>query len=719
MQHRVEHPGLARRAPRAARGRAFRLAACGLADRGARALEKERSRWLLWAPVLLALGAAAYFSLPGQPAAWTGWAAALAGLALLAAARRRPTAPLQAGEAVLVGLAILAGGFALAQLRLQQVAAPVLGRAGTYRVEGRLLDLAPAPGGAKALLGDLRIERIAPGLVPATVRINLRDAGDLAPGDRVAALARLQPPMPPAMPGAFDFARQAYFERLGAVGFALGRAERVAAPDDRLALLLARIRARVAARILEVSPGDAGAMAAALIAGVRAGIDQPTWRAMQVSGLAHLISVSGLHMVLVAGSVFAACRWLLALIPPLALRFPVKRIAALVALLAAAFYLGLSGASVPTQRSFLMTAVGLVAVMADRNPFSLRLLAWSALAVLLLSPESVLGASFQLSFAAVLALMAAHEAWRPPEGAEPSGRKRSAPLRYLLGVCSTTLVASAATTPFAAFHFQTVPTYGVLANLVAVPLTSFVVMPAGLLGLLLLPLGWDGPAFALMGLGVEGVLATARFVAGLPGALVRVTQWPQPAMALLMLGGLWIALWQRAWRWLGLAPAAAAVLLVALSRPPDLVLDARLGLAALRRGDGTVSLIEWRPDRMTTDTWLRQLGVADAARVRPSADPPAAGVACDPDGCVLEVGARRVALARRAGAGRDDCALAALVVLRAGPERCPTGGAPAVGPAALLASGGLSVTVDGGKPRVRAVAAERAGWPWSDGRVAQ
>ena len=164
-------------------------------------------------------------------------------------------------------------------------------------------------------------------------------------------------------------------------------------------------------------------MAAALVAGVRAGIDQATWRAMQVSGLAHILSVSGLHMVMVAGSVFAICRWLLALIPPLALRYPVKKPAAAVALLAAAFYLLLSGSSVPAQRSFLMTAVALLAVMVDRNPFSLRLLAWSAVVVLLLRPEAVVGASFQLSFAAVLALMVVFEAWqrRTPdqERAEP------------------------------------------------------------------------------------------------------------------------------------------------------------------------------------------------------------------------------------------------------------------------------------------------------------
>ena len=680
-------------------------------------LERERSRWILWLPVLLGSGVAGYFALPAQPRPWAGWLAAAVATVLALAARRRPFQPLRLAEALLLGAAGVAMGFFLAQARLAEVAAPILERPGTYRVEGRILDLAPFPEGAKVLLGELRMERVPPERTPVTVRVNLRrDVAVLAPGDRIALLARLQPPMAPALPGAFDFARQAYFEQLGAVGFAIGKAERLSAREDRLGLMLARLRAIVAARILEISPGDAGAMAAALIAGVRAGIDQETWHAMQVSGLAHLISVSGLHMVLVAGSVFTACRWLLALIPALALRFPVKRLAAFVALLAAAFYLGLSGASIPTQRAFLMTAIGLIAIMADRNPFSIRLLAWSALAVLLVRPESVLGASFQLSFAAVLGLIAIYEAWRQPDPDRdaPSPRLAGA-RRYLAGVCLTTLIASGATTPFAAFHFQTIPTYGVVANLVAVPLTSFIVMPAGLIGMLLLPLGWDGPAFALMALGVEGVLLTARAVAELPGALVRVTQWPMAGLALLAAGGLWLALWQQAWRWLGLVPCLLAVLAVAFSRPPDLLVDDRLGMAALRRPDASVALIEWQRDRLVRDTWLRHLGQAAAEPApRPGAGPDR-GIACDLEGCVVDLGGRRVALAHEAAASRVDCQRADLVITRAGPERCP-GGANLIGPAALRDSGGMALYDDGAALRVRTVAAARGAWPWSNDR---
>ena len=677
-------------------------------------LEEERRRWLLWLPVALGSGIALLFALPREPPLWAGWLAAGAGLACaLLAARSWRGAP-SVGEALLLAVAFACLGFGLAQVRLNTVAAPILARAGVYAVEGRVVDLAPLPSGERVLLDRVTLDGVAPEATPAMIRVNLRRApAGLTPGDGIRVRARLQRPMGPALPGAFDFARQAWFERLGAVGFSMGSAERLPGDAGGFALALAELRARIAQRITAENPGPAGAMAAALVAGVRAGIDQATWRAMQVSGLAHILSVSGLHMVMVAGSVFAICRWLLALIPPLALRYPVKKPAAALALLAAAFYLLLSGSSVPAQRSFLMTAVALLAVMVDRNPFSLRLLAWSAVVVLLLRPEAVVGASFQLSFAAVLALMVVFEAWqrRTPDQDRAEPGPFWAVWRYLAGVSATTLVAGAATTPFAAFHFQTIPTYGVLANLVAVPLTSFLVMPAGMVGLLLMPLGLEGPFFHAMTRGCEGVLWIARATADLPGASVLVRQWPGSALALLAAGGLWLALWQRPWRWAGLGPLAAAVALVVVARPPDLLIDAAMGMAAVRGGDGQVTVVEWRRDRLVRDSWLRHLGVASAEKAPAPGMGQLHGIACDELGCVADLGGARVSLANRVAAAVEDCPVVALTVARVGPERCP--GGKLIGPRALRASGGLAVTHHGEQLEVRSVADSRGDWPWS------
>ncbi len=684
-------------------------------------LERERPRWLLWLPVALATGSIGYFGLPSEPPAWSGRLAGIVAVVLVVVARRARHGAVAGRDALAIGLAAASLGFALAQTRLQTVAAPILGRSGLYRVEGRVSELTPLPKGARVVLREVTLDGVQPAATPVGIRVNLRRVpAGLVPGERVRLLARLQPPLPPALPGAFDFARQAWFERLGAIGFAVGPVERFhddpAGPPPSIATL----RATIAARIAGASPGPPGAMAAALVVGVQEGLDQATWRDLRISGLAHLVSVSGLHMVLVAGGVLAACRWLLALCPPLALRVPVRKLAAMVAMLAAGFYLVLSGASVPTQRSFLMTAVALLAIVVDRNPFSLRLLAWAAVVVLVLRPESVLGASFQLSFAAVLALMVVHEAWRGTERSDDTrtAGRVAAVRRYLVGVSITTLVATGATTPLAAFHFQTIPTYGVLANLVAVPLTSFLVMPAGILGLLLMPLGLDGPVFQLMGWGVQGVLLAAHVVASLPGASILVQQWPGTALAMLAAGGLWLGLWRQRWRWLGLLPCLAAIVLVVLARPPDLLVDPGLGMVAVRHPDGQVTVIEWRRDRLVKETWLRHLGVPEASAAPKAGAGSVDGVACDDAGCIVALAGRQVTLARDVAAVFEDCGVTDLVVGRAGPERCRGAGAM-VGPRALRASGGIALTLDADGITLTTVAASRGDWPWTHRHMMQ
>ena len=231
-------------------------------------------------------------------------------------------------------------------------------------------------------------------------------------------------------------------------------------------------------------PGTAGAIGVALLTGLRGALPDQIWDQWAIAGIAHLLSISGLHLALVAGTLFFTVRIALALAPPLALRLPTKKLAALIALFGAFGYLLLSGAPVPTQRAFAMTALGLVAIMADRNPFSMRLVTWAAIVVLLLQPESLLGASFQMSFGAVVALIAVYEtgvARRPAEAGGLDWRL----LMYVGGIALTTLVASTATTPFSIYHFSRFPTYGIATNLIAVPLTGIWIMPWGMLGLLL------------------------------------------------------------------------------------------------------------------------------------------------------------------------------------------------------------------------------------------
>ena len=524
-----------------------------------RRLLAERDRWPLFAPLCFGLGILFYFALPHEPKPMLLAVLALGVAGAVSAARRQTGA--FAGPA-LIGLALALAGFATAQLRTLNVEAPVLPRGSVYTVEGTVRMAEPRSNGQRLLLEDLVVERLEQAATPERVRLTIRTVDPpILPGQRITVRARLQPPSGPLVPGGFDFASRAFFERLGGVGFAYGAPEVIGGEAAFGARPVAQLRYTVAARAEAVIGGAEGAVGGALLTGLRASIPDKVWRDMQIAGLAHLLAISGLHMTLVAGTVFLGCRFLLSLWPALALRVVPKKPAAVVALLAALFYLILAGATVPTQRAFMMASVALLAVLLDRNPLSLRLLAYAALAVLVIAPESLLGPSFQMSFAAVIGLIAFYEHRRltqrraAPDD-EPAAA-RNVILVYFLGVMLTTLIASVATTPFAAFHFQRIATFGIVANLVAVPLTAFWIMPAGLFAMLLMPFGLDAPFLVLMGYGIGIVLDAADLMARLPGSVIDVPPWPTTGLLAMVAGGLWLCLWRGKWRRWGFAMARA------------------------------------------------------------------------------------------------------------------------------------------------------------------
>jgi competence protein ComEC len=680
--------------------------------RGARAagvlawLGAERERWPLWAPVALALGVAAYFALPVEPPPWSGPAAALAAAALAAALRGR------APVAFLALPLLVALGFAAAQARTALVRAPALEREiGPLEVEGRVVEIDRLEGGTRVTLDDVTLDRRDGGPVPGRARVRLRDEAAPEPGARVRVRAVLQPPPRPAAPGAYDFGRHLYFMGVGAVGHALGPAETVAPPEGgfRPALAAEGLRQALAAKVAAHLGGASGAIATALLTGEQTGIPAEAMEAMRASGLAHLISISGLHVGLVAGIVFWALRAALALVEPVALRRPIKKWAAAGALAAAAAYTLLVGAPVPTQRALLMTGLALAAVMADRNPFSMRLVAFAALAVLLVAPEALLGPSFQMSFAAVAALVAGFEALAPRlsglrAGTGPAGRAAL----HLGGVALTSLLAGLATLPFSLYHFQQAQLYGVLSNMVAVPLTSFLVMPAGLLACAGLPFGLEGPPLAAMGLGLDAILAVARWTAGLPGAALPVPAMPGWGLGLAALGGAWLLLWTRRPRLLGCAALAAGLLSPALSERPDLLVGEEARLVALRDGEGTLLLSSPSAERFAAGVWLRRNGQEAGGGWSGHPD-----LRCDSLGCVWRApDGRRVAVARRREALEDDCGAVELVVsLVPAGRRCR---APLVIDALDLRRDGVhAVYLSGGGTRVETVRAARGRRPWT------
>ena len=336
-------------------------------------------------------------------------------------------------------------------------------------------------------------------------------------GSFVELKARLSPPVAPLRPGGYDYARDMYFQGIGASGFALRAhphrrsARRRLAGELRYASAIDGMREAIDKRIRAVVPGDRGAIASALITGKRDAITTPVNDAMYVSSLAHVLSISGYHMVVVSGVVFFTLRALLALIPGFAARHPIKKWAALAALGAATFYLLLSGAEVATQRSYIMVAIVLLGVMVDRPALTLRTLTAAALGVLLLAPEAVAHPSFQMSFAATLALVAGYERGLPwlMAGADtPLGARLALwGVREIVALLIGSMVAGFATTIFAAYHFHP---FGVIANLLVMPVASAWIMPMGILGVLALPFGFDALFWRLMGDGIEWMISRRR-----------------------------------------------------------------------------------------------------------------------------------------------------------------------------------------------------------------
>jgi competence protein ComEC len=361
-------------------------------------------------------------------------------------------------------------------------------------------------------------------------------------------------------------------------------------------------------RIASVIPGGPGAVALAFMTGSQTALGRGEADDFRASGLAHMLSVSGLHFAIVAGILFFTVRFLLvALFPRFAVAHPVKKYAALVTLAGVALYLAIVGASVPAVRSVLMAGAGLLAIVADRNPFSMRIIALAALAILAFTPEALVTASFQMSFGAVAALVWFYERTR---GVWSAATLRAGwlgrPLVYVLGICATTVVASLATAPFSLYHFQQLPLYGVLGNFLAAPVLSFIVMPAIIVAYLLMPFGWDAPALHLVGFGNGLILRIAHAVAQLPHAAWTPAAWPVAGFLCAVAAGLWLLLANGRWMWGALAPLAAAAL-IAASPVPD-VLVAQDGKLVAVLGPDRLYLSSRVHDRTSARNWAQMAG---------------------------------------------------------------------------------------------------------------
>ena len=618
--------------------------------------EAGAGRLLPWVPIAFGTGIAFYFAADHEPVLTV---AAITALGLVAAAvllRRQKIFP------IAVMIAAVAAGFAIATWKTARVAHGVLARpmysvsvtgfVETRDIRERTDRFVLRVASMESPRGQTKLER---------VRLSVRKGTAPAVGSFVELKARLQPPLAPLRPGSYDFGRDMYFAGIGASGFVTGAIKTVDPPDSgglslRYAAFMQGLRDAIDARIRTALDGDRRAIATALLTGRRDAISAPVNDAMFISGLGHVLSISGYHMAVVAGVVFFAVRALLALIPRLTVGFPIKKWSAAAALVAAAFYLLLSGAEVATQRSFFMTAVVLIAIMVDRRAVTFRTLAVAAMIVLGIAPEALVHPSFQMSFAATLGLVALVQIGMPHLFAAPDNSATARVAlwggREIAMLALASLVAGLATTPYAAFHFHRVTPYGVLANLAAMPVVSALVMPAGLLGLVAMPFGFDGVFWWLMGVGIDWMIVVTKWVAGLPGAIGRMAAFGIGPLIAASLGIILLGLLRTPLRWSGAAVLGLAVVWALAVPQPDILISGDGHSIGVRGRDGRLHLM-----RTAKDTFLQKEWLAADADARQAGDASLGeGVSCDEAGCVAQLAdGALVALALRPEALADDC----------------------------------------------------------------
>jgi competence protein ComEC len=696
-------------------------------------LEAERTQLPLWLPTGLAAGIAGWFWLP-DARAWEGLLLAMAALALVGFALGRGG---RAGRAIALFALAVALGCGLVWWKAERTGAPVLAHAGVVTLSARIERVEPLPAreavrvtllplsctgeGRNAGACDVvHRSRSMTGMTRIRITIPIENAiPGLTPGAIIAVRARLVPPPSAAVPGAYDYSAVAWFAGISATGKALDPVRLIApAPGGGPSEWLADARIALTAHILtRLPPGEAG-VAAALVTGDMGAVAQDDNEAFRRSGLAHLLSVSGLHLTAAVGATMMLALRLLALWPRLALRAPLLLIAAGCGATMGIAYTLLTGAEVPTVRSLVAALVVLAGMALGREAMTLRLVAAGALVCMVFWPESVAGPSFQLSFAAILSIVALHELpWtrRTFEKREETWPRRL--LRELVALLLTGLVVEAALAPIAIFHFHRAGLYGAAANIVAIPLTTFVIMPAEALALVADCIGLGAPFWWVTGKALGLLLWIAHAVGALPGAVTFVPAMSRAAFALIAAGGLWLALWRTRARLLGLLPVAAGLALTLAAHPADIFVTGDGRHLAVRGADGRVALLRERTGDYMRAT-LSELSGREGDDAIALDDLP--GAVCGPDSCVATLirGGRAWRLLATRSAYRIDratmepaCAAADIVASdRRLPDWCRPRWLKA--DAALLArTGGLAIGL--AAPGVTSVAQLQGAHPWA------
>lgn len=568
---------------------------------------EDKSRWVLWWPVGLGIGISTYFCLPFEPSLTQTSIVLLLSLVGTFVALRQRNDHLFIFLISIASLSMILG-FSAAKVRSDWLATPFLSqKIERIRISGRLIDIEEQHNRRRLTLDQLTFEDDTSRLNKIRLTHTLSKPLMATLGDRISLETSLLPVSDPVSINGYNFRRQAYFLGMGATGHIKSPIQILKKQDKRL--WLEATRYRLTKSIRQQLPGQIGEIAVALITGDRSGIHPHIRQAFTDAGLAHILAISGLHLTLVAGLIFLFFRRGLALIPYLAENYPIKKWAAILVAFATFAYLAISGFGIPGQRAFVMISIVMLGILLDRNPLSMRLVAVAATLILLLRPESLLSASFQLSFAAVIALIAAYEGgWSPLRQWSLEGRYSRKIIAYGAGLIATTLIATLATTPFTLALFNRITLQTIVGNFLAIPLTSILIMPAATFSVFSLLFGGIEFAFQMLSFGIKQLIRIAEMVSSWPGAAILVPTPPPSFLGLITLGALWICIWKSYWRWLGIIPCGTACIILFFQNSPTIYVSGDGSVIAYSLRD-VLYISNLKKGSFYANHWMKELGL--------------------------------------------------------------------------------------------------------------
>ncbi len=632
--------------------------------------QKENS--FLWYPVFFALGVAVYFSIPFEPPLILSafiWSFAAA-IYLLIRTLRDKSALLHLVVSASFFVILILSGFLSSNVRTNVIATPIIEKKlGPVDIIGTIISIEKMEEGKgrRIIIENLEIEKLAKDKTPRKIRLRLRDnIGDVKIGQRIKILALLNPPSAPILPDGFDFRRYLYFQGIGAVGF-IYNAPEIIKDANKSTNVTEVLRNYIASQISDNLTPRQSSIALALIVGQKNALSGDDKQAVRDAGLAHMLAISGLHVGFVAGALFFFSRLFLSFFVNFAMRYSIKNIAAIFAFCGAVFYMILAGSTVPTQRAVLMIGIVFLAIIINRSPISLRLVAFAALVVLIIAPESLLSASFHMSFAAVICLIYFYEITRKywMKWNTQTGWYNKA-LLYFIGVCMTTVVASIATAPFSLYHFGQVSYLGSLANFVAVPLLAFVILPFALLSLIFMVFGAAYFPLQIVGLGIDYMLDIAYWAASLPNAVIRISAWEFGSFAIFVLAALFAIMWKGWGKLIAIPIMIMAVIQGYNGVQPDILVSSSHKLFAFKQEEGDIYVSSRRSERFVRKNWVKHYGLKEGdAKLLPYKGG-ASGISdfytCGENGCRFEIKGKKLSFIRNSYIQSQECSWANIII---------------------------------------------------------